>query len=108
MECTLKAFQSVPRYFVYYEQVKRLLQFDPKAALYATNHKLMQGPKQQDSPIRHTWSEFLAEPVPLTLCMINIFYALGWEDTAFILLVILFPFLLAFVHAAYEKYTKVK
>ena len=53
--------------------------------------------------IEHTWTAFFMEPVPLSICLINIFLALGWYDTLTVILVILSPFVVALFHSLYEK-----
>ena len=60
--------------------------------------------KKEDYEVgEHTWLEFFLEPVPLTLCLLNIFYALGFHETAKVVLFVTSPFILAFFHSLYER-----
>lgn len=73
-----------------------------------TNGKLdaAQEEHHEEQRMHHTWTEFFLEPVPISICATSIAFNLGYRDTAAILAIISFPFVLAFLHTLYIKLLK--
>ena len=62
--------------------------------------------EHEEPRMYHTWTEFFLEPVPISMCAVSIAYNLGYQDTAVVLALVSFPFMLAFLHTLYIKLLK--